>query len=251
MPRISRKSLKSSYFHVIVQGIEKRYIFEKHREKEKYIKLLMGNSNKYNINILAYCIMDNHAHMLIFSKEINDLSKYMKSVNTSFALYFNKINNRVGYVFRDRFRSEPIKSQGQLYRTLTYIHLNPVAANMCRYPELYLYSTYNDFIKKKGIAKEPDTLNLLELDKENYVEIFKFMHYMHVEGTEFDNNKDKILVEEVVYQYIKENNIKDIIFESDKVKGMIEKLKKQKISISKIAKALNISTRKLKDIISE
>ena len=77
------------------------------------------------------------------------------------------------------------------------------------------------------------------------------MHYMHVEGTEFDNNKDKILVEEVVYQYIKENNIKDIIFESDKVKGMIEKLKKQKISISKIAKALNISTRKLKDIISE
>ena len=85
--------------------------------------------------------MDNHAHMLIFSEKINELSKYMKSINTSFALYYNKSKARVGYAFRSRFLSEPIKSLAQLYRTLSYIHLNPVNARICRYPELYFFSS--------------------------------------------------------------------------------------------------------------
>lgn len=250
MPRVSRKSLNSNYFHVIVQGIEKKYIFEKYKFKEKYKELLINNKNNFNISLLAYCIMDNHAHMLIYSEKISELSAYMKSINTSFAVFYNKSNKRVGYVFRNRFKSEPIKSEAQLYRTLTYIHLNPIVAKMCRYPELYFFSSYNDFINKKKIIGEKE-LKLLKFDSSNYKDIFKFIHYMHVEGLEYEEQQMKEEKEELIKKYIEENNIIDIIFQSDKVKEMISELKNKKISFSCIAKYLKVSNRKLKQIISD
>lgn len=185
MSRVSRKSLSSKYFHVIVQGIEKKYIFQEYKTKEKYRKLLVEKMKEHSVKILAYCIMDNHAHMLIYTEKIEELSSFMKSVNTSFALFYNRINNRVGYVFRSRFLSESIKSEAQLERTLTYIHLNPVVAGMCRFPELYLFSSYNDFIKKRMFV-DSKTLQLLYLDENNYIERFKFIHYMFIEGLEFE-----------------------------------------------------------------
>ncbi len=250
MPRISRRSLNSTYFHVIVQGIEKKYIFEKYKYKEKYKELLIKNLGKYNLRLLAYCIMDNHAHMLIFSEKISEMSMYMKSINISYAQYYNKINERVGYVFRNRYKSEPIKSQTQLYRTLSYIHLNPVAANICRFPELYYFSSYNDFYTNKGIIKKEE-LKLLNLDTDNYKELFKFIHYMHVEGFEFEEKRSDEEKEKIIANYIVENDITDIVFESYKIKKMINDLKKEKISFSTIARYLNISNNKLKQIISE
>ena len=166
MPRISRRSLDSNYFHVIVQGIEKRYIFEKYKYKEKYKELLIKNLEKYNLKLLAYCIMDNHAHMLIFSEKITEMSMYMKSINISYAQYYNKLNERVGYVFRNRYKSEAIKSQAQLYRTLSYIHLNPVAAKICCFPELYSFSSYNEFYTQNGIIKMEE-LKLVNFDPNN------------------------------------------------------------------------------------
>lgn len=250
MPRMSRKSLNSNYFHVIVQGIEKSYIFNKYKFKERYKELLIKNLEKNNVKLLAYCIMDNHAHMLIYTEKIEELSEYMKSINTSFALFYNKINNRVGYVFRSRYKSESIKNEMHLYRALTYIHLNPVAAKMCSYPELYFFSSYKDFLNKNGIVGNKE-LELLKLDKEKYKKIFIFMHYLHVEGVEFEERHNNKLKEEIIQNYIKENNIKDIIFQSDKIKKMIIDLKDEKISFTQIAKYLKVSNKRLKQIISE
>lgn len=250
MPRVSRESLNSNYFHVIVQGIEKKYILDIYKLKEKYKELLMKNIEKYNVNLLSYCIMDNHAHMLMYTEDIKELSTLMKSVNTSYALYYNKLNNRVGYVFRSRYLSEPIKSQAQLYRTVSYIHLNPVSAKICKFPELYYFSSYNDFINKRGIANE-ECLNLLKFDVQNYIKEFVFMHYMHVEGLEYTEKLTKLEENEIIQEYINEYRINDIVFQSDKVIKMIEELKKKRISLSRIAKYFNISTQKLKNIISD
>ena len=251
MPRFSRESFNSNYFHVIVQGNEKRYIFEKYRAKEKYLSLLVKKADKYNIKILAYCIMDNHAHILIYTERVPNLSGYMNSINTSFGLYYNKINNRVGYVFKSRYKSVPIRSQRQLYRTLAYIHLNPVNAKICRYPELYLYSSYNEFIEKRGIIFKLETFQLLNLIQDDYIDFFKFIHYMKIDDIGEDKEYNRRIIDEIIQEYINENEIKDIIFESDKVKKMLIKLKCQRISISDVAKFLNISVRRLKEIISD
>lgn len=55
--------------------------------------------NEHKINMIAYCIMNNHTHILIESNSLKDLSKYMQRLNIRYSMYYNKKYNRVGYVF--------------------------------------------------------------------------------------------------------------------------------------------------------
>ena len=126
MARIARKNLDAMYYHVMVQGINKEYIFEKDECKKIYIKLLKKYSSECDISLVAYCIMGNHAHLLLKIKNILDLSKCMKKINTTFAIYYNELLNRVGFVFRDRFKSEAIYDKYYLHNCIKYIHNNPM-----------------------------------------------------------------------------------------------------------------------------
>ena len=101
MPRFSRESIKTDYFHVITQGINKSYIFDKPEDIKLYIKIMYELLLEHNLKIIAYCIMNNHTHMLIHIDKIEELSRYMQRLNGKYALYYNKKYNKVGYVFRD------------------------------------------------------------------------------------------------------------------------------------------------------
>ena len=79
MPRLARKYLESNYFHIIIQGINREYIFEDNNLKEAYLNILKKNLKETNVNILAYCIMDNHAHFLIYSEDTTEISKLMQN----------------------------------------------------------------------------------------------------------------------------------------------------------------------------
>ena len=105
MSRTSRNNMKnSSFFHIMVQGINKEFVFETRKNKERYLRLIYANNE--NVEIMAYCLMDNHAHILVKPNEIQDLQNWMRRVNTSYAIYYNRINERVGYVFRQRYKSQ-------------------------------------------------------------------------------------------------------------------------------------------------
>ena len=66
MPRVARSSFETSFFHVITQGVNREYIFNKKEHIEMYLHLLNKYKDEYNISILAYCIMSNHAHLLLY-----------------------------------------------------------------------------------------------------------------------------------------------------------------------------------------
>ena len=92
MPRMPRNVVKAQFFHSMVQGIEKKCIFDNPTNMIKYIELIEYNSKKIGIDILAYCIMNNHAHILIKVNGIDQMIKFFRCVNTSYAMYFNKKN---------------------------------------------------------------------------------------------------------------------------------------------------------------
>ena len=248
MSRVSRKDLKSNYFHVIVQGIEKSYIFEKYNSKEKYLRILAEKIEKRKVKILSYCIMDNHVHMLVYTENIKELSEFMRCTNTTYGMYYNKMNERVGYVFKERYKCIPIGKLPQLYRTMIYIHMNPVNAGICTRPELYLYSSYNDYILKKGLLYSEESTRLMFFNQENYIELFKFMHYLKLDDNKINEENVK---NTIIQKYVDDNNIKDYIFEPEKIRKMIKDLKKRKIGLLSIAKFFDISVKRLKDIISE
>ena len=149
MPRLARKNFETSFYHIMVQGIKKEYIFRDTISMEKYVKLILKEKEKFGLELLAYCVMSNHAHILIYTEKISQMSEYMHTINQKFAQFYNKINNeRVGYVFRDRFKSEPIYNEMQLIRCIKYIHSNPVKAKMVEKPIEYVYSSYKEYLKK-------------------------------------------------------------------------------------------------------
>ncbi len=78
-----------------------------------YIDLIKEKSEKNNVKIMAYCIMDNHVHMLINVDKIEEMCKFMQQINTD-AKFYNKQFDRVGYVFRNRYLSKAILDEGQL-----------------------------------------------------------------------------------------------------------------------------------------
>lgn len=243
MPRKSRKLIGSAFIHNMVQGINKEYIFESESKKYKYIELMKKYSEKYSILLIAYCIMDNHAHILTFSENIQNISLFMKETNTEYAIYYNKIKNRVGYVFRNRFSSKAIYNKEYLLKCIKYIHMNPVKAKISKNEQDYKFSSYKNYINKRGNVNE-NVLKIVFDNEKDYVKIIKSINY---EPLNLDKNN--INLEEVLENFLIQKNIKLNQIQKDNIliKQFISYLISNEYEFKKkdIAKILNISRAQL------
>ena len=235
IPRIARKNLNTSFFHVIVQGINKEYIFNKERYINRYLQLIQKNFYRDNLRLIAFCMMNNHAHLLIKVEKIEELSRCMQKINSSYAKYYNYMEDgRTGYVFRDRYKSEPIKDRMHLLYCIKYIHQNPVKASMVDCQDKYKYSsykyykdnTYNDLFTKE------------ELDFINNQEARYSQNFLDI-----DRNIDEI-IDDAISEFIIKENVKvfEIFQKNDILKKLIKYLKyKKNIKYTNIMKRLDIT----------
>jgi REP element-mobilizing transposase RayT len=159
MPRQPRIKDEFSLYHVILRGNERKKIFENDGDKREFLSILNKSKEKYNFLIHAYCIMDNHVHLIINSNG-NDISLLMKSINISYALYYNNKYKRCGHLFQDRFKSERIDDDTYLLQLSKYIHRNPVKAGIVREAGDYYWSSFRLYIEDKH-----DSECLVETDK--------------------------------------------------------------------------------------
>lgn len=251
LPRLSRQNLTTLYFHVIVQGINKEYIFNQKEMLEKYKSLLKENTRESKTKVLAYCIMSNHAHILMYTEEINEMSKMMQKINTSFARYYNGRKNRVGFVFRDRYFTQPILSRQQLYHCLVYIHNNPVKAGMVMDPKDYRYSSYNEWINKKEIIDEMSA-QLVYGEEIKDIGKFKEMHFNN-EISDIEDIEETIDYNEIIakYESREKNNIEELVKEKVLDDIVRELRNKSKLSIRQISNILNVNRPKITKIIEK
>lgn len=237
MARIARRYLETSFFHVMVQGINKEYIFKQNRYINRYLQLIQENLNKEKLSIIAYCIMNNHAHLLVQVKEKEELSKYMQKVNSQYAKYYNYMENeRVGYVFRDRYKTEPILNKRQLIQCVKYIHQNPVKANMVKNIDEYKYSSYY-FYRNKKIQKT-NIFTLEEIEDISNVNNLSDEVFMDID---VDIEKK---IDNGILEFIKKEDTKLFeIFEKDDIlKGLVKYLKRiKKVKYTDIMKKLGIT----------
>lgn len=232
MPRKARNNQISGYYHVMSQGINQEYIFNKKSYIEKYKELMFKKSKNLDINILAYCIMNNHVHILINTNKISDLSKYMQKLNTTYSNFYNKINKRVGYVFRDRFLSQEILSEKQLFCCMRYIHYNPVKAGIVKFVSDYQYSSYNEFIGKRYIIND-NCIKIIFSDLNNYKKMFYELH----------NIDNKICDEDFIDIKIKDKEIKEYIkYVENKYKLQAKQIKTNKELLEKVIKTARRTT---------
>jgi REP element-mobilizing transposase RayT len=205
MPRVARKYNNTKFLHVMVQGINKEYIFNTSEDKETYIRLLIKYSEKYDIKIVSYCVMDNHAHILIHLNVVEDLTKLMSSVNTTYGIYYNKIKKRLGYVFRDRYKVENIYTDNHMINCIRYIHQNPIKAKICINQAEYNYSSYNQYKNRNGIL----TNEIIQLCFGNDIDYMKIIDG-EMELSDFIDDRPETGTEDiklVFYEFLSKKNI--------------------------------------------
>ncbi len=241
MPRKARSNQNSGYYHVMSQGINKEYIFNKKIYKDKYKELMLKKIEDLDISILSYCIMDNHVHILVNTDKISDLSKYMQKLNTSYSNFYNKINKRVGYVFRDRFLSQEILCEDQLLYCIKYIHYNPVKAGMVKLVSNYKYSSYSEFIGERYIIND-NSIKKIFGDLKDYKNIFYKLH--DTDNKNYDDNFIDIKDREIE-DYIKKIEIKYKL-QANQIKENKELLRKV---IKTARKTTSVRIRELAEIL--
>lgn len=126
MARQSRIQSLTEYYHIIMRGNNRESIFSQQGQKQYFKELLKEKIEEQLIDIVGYCIMDNHVHIIV-KAEIGHLSKAIKSINIKYAMKFNKESRRSGHVFQGRFKSETIENENYLIQVIRYIHNVPGA----------------------------------------------------------------------------------------------------------------------------
>lgn len=149
MPRKPRVFSSIGIYHVVIRSVNQQIIFEENADYQKFLFILSDCKEKYDVDIYAYCLMDNHIHLLLYSSP-DDLSKFFDSLGTRFVRWYNVKYKRSGHLFQDRFHSFPIEDESYYLATLCYIHNNPVAARVCIAPSEYRWSSFNAFYGAKN-----------------------------------------------------------------------------------------------------
>ena len=144
MPRKARQESSTDMYHVIMRGNNRKWIFKKEIHKEKMKKLIFNQVEMGLIEVYAWCIMDNHVHIVLRAKMMN-MSKAMFNINRVFARHYNYKEKEVGHVFESRYKSKPAESDEYLMQVIRYIHNNPVKAKMVKKAEQYQWSSFKDY----------------------------------------------------------------------------------------------------------
>jgi REP element-mobilizing transposase RayT len=143
MPRQARQTSATGIYHVVLRGINKQTIFEDAEDSAKFLETLRAYKDACEYQIYAYCLMSNHIHLLIEEGK-EPLGSVFKRILGKFVYWYNNKYRRVGHLFQDRYRSEPVETEPYLLAVLRYIHQNPVKAGIttgCEYP-LSSYAAY-------------------------------------------------------------------------------------------------------------
>lgn len=142
------------FYHVYNRGSNKQPIFLDDHDKEKFISLLERYLDKttsprdkngkeymkFDIELAAYCLMDNHFHLLLFQK--NDpqaLTELLRSISTAYTMYFNKKYRRSGHLFQGVFKASLIENDSYLTHISRYIHMNPRNYSTYRWSSVSYY----------------------------------------------------------------------------------------------------------------
>jgi putative transposase len=180
MPRPPRIQIAGGVYHVTSRGNRKEPIFLDDKDRDRCLSLIATAVKRFDWICLAYCLMENHLHLLIETPRPN-LSRGMQWLKGTYGGWFNERYGLVGHVFQGRFASRLVVEELHRIETARYIALNPVRAMELRQPEDFPWSSYAATI---GRAKAPPFLaveRLLETYGDGWVGQARFRAFVEDE----------------------------------------------------------------------
>lgn len=205
----AKNSLKiyseNGYYHIYNRGVEKRSIFldeqdyivflsylkeyllpkdedelnrkfsdplTSYQEKNKIMRLLKLNNFNGEINLLAYCLMPNHFHLLIKQKSENSIDKFMNSLGVRYVMYFNHKYQRIGALFQGVYKAVMVESDIQLLYLSSYIHRNPIKKTKLASPDEVWRSWRSYFSQPSSLPEYLEQRNTEWIQPEEILSFF-------------------------------------------------------------------------------
>jgi putative transposase len=181
---IVKEFTEDSYYHVYNRGVEKRVIFLDEQDYTVFLglikKYLSGENHNTNnrhafhtlnkeVQLLAYCLMPNHFHLLFYQTSIDGVSKLMRRLVTGYVMYFNNKYARVGGLFQGTYKASRINADAYLLHISRYIHMNP--QNYSEWP----YSSLRYYVRQEPAPKWLNSAQILDLFDNNIEEYVEFL----------------------------------------------------------------------------
>jgi putative transposase len=141
VPRQPREELAGAIHHVFARGNAKQLIYRDDADRERYLALLGRAVVRQRWRCLAYCLMDNHMHLLVETPEPN-LGRGIQWLHGRYAAVFNRRHRRSGHVFQGRYGAVRMKSDAQLVMVARYVARNPVDAGLCAEPDSWPWGSH-------------------------------------------------------------------------------------------------------------
>ena len=141
MPRIARAVMVDYPHHITQRGNNRQKVFFAQYTWRRYLDWLTEYAQKHQVDILAYCLMTNHIHLLVKPRQSASLAKTMQGLNLKYTQFINHQYHRTGRIWAGRFYSCIIDAENYLWAVARYIEQNPLRAKMVRRAEDYPYSS--------------------------------------------------------------------------------------------------------------
>jgi len=253
MPRQARIKSSTGIYHIMTRGINKEQIFSRIVHKNRVIEIIKNVREDVDFDFIAYCIMDNHLHLLIKADE-DKLEILMKKLNIKFAMHYNKIEKRYGHVFQDRFKSEAVENDKYLLGVLRYIHNNPVKAGITKNISDYPWSSAKEYINMHSemiTDKYLKEIAGLFRDKNEFVAFHSLRDdNLYIDTKEEESENTRNIVNSLIEKFVIEYGITDQCQATiDKKEELVERLGKLNIiSYREIAELCNLSFYKVAEI---
>lgn len=183
MPRIARVIGVGYPHHIVQRGNNREMVFLNRRDYKKYLFFLSKYSEEKEIAVLAYCLMPNHAHLLVIPSDEEALPKMMQGITLCYSKYFNGEKGRTGRLWECRYHSTIVDRDAYLWTVCKYIETNPVKAGIVKRSEDYPFSSAKAHILGR---KDP----LLKEVLFNKTELNEYREFVRVE-------EDSEIVEEI------------------------------------------------------
>ncbi len=167
MPYRITALVNDNHYHVYNRGVEKRIIFSNEHDYQRFLKTLYYYqftgpkppfSNRFRfkdmdlshnpkiVEIVCYCLMPNHFHLLIKQLKDNGITEFIGKAINSYTKYFNTKHRRIGPLFQGSFKTVMVENDSQLLHLSRYIHLNPYVNGLIQDLTAFLHSSYSSFI---------------------------------------------------------------------------------------------------------
>lgn len=180
MARLAREAYlyDDCYIHAISRSIRKLKLFQDEEDFNKILELLNKTRKEFNYTIFHYCIMQTHFHLAVRIGKINDFSKAMQTIKSSYSYYFHEKYQLSGPIWRERYRSLLIENEDYLHACGEYIENNPVKADIVKQSADWLYSSAKYYQNREsdelmedvdGYSRRANTVHV-HLEEEEFYE---------------------------------------------------------------------------------